>query len=94
VASGVSAVTLAEALAEVQNESEANFPPRILWLIQRCNGKTQDRWNLIRPQNGLNKTDATLHAFTHFFWENYANKGAEVLSHYQSEQQLYLLRNF
>ncbi|KAJ7912786.1 hypothetical protein B0H13DRAFT_1874497 [Mycena leptocephala] len=84
VASGVSAVTLAEALAEVQNESEANFPPRILWLIQRCNGKTQDRWNLIRPQNGPNKIDATLHAFTHFFWENYANKGAEVLSHYQT----------
>ncbi|KAJ6538060.1 hypothetical protein B0H19DRAFT_1270430 [Mycena capillaripes] len=86
VASGVSAV----ALKAAQDEHQATSPedvsvsdaPQILWLIQRYNGKTQERCNLLKPQtHPPNKIDATLLALTHFFWNEYRTD--EVMSHYQ-----------
>jgi hypothetical protein len=54
VASGVSAVTLKDAQDEYQATSPDDVSvsaiPQIHWLIQRYNGKTQDRCNLLKPQ--------------------------------------------
>jgi hypothetical protein len=87
VASGVSAVTLKAAQDEYQATSaddvSVSATPQIHWLIQRYNGKTQDRCKLLKPQaHSPNKIDATLLALTHFFWNEYRTD--EVMSHYQS----------
>ncbi|KAJ6561015.1 hypothetical protein B0H10DRAFT_1966669 [Mycena sp. CBHHK59/15] len=89
VASGVSAEALEAAGDEYKAAAPGTFPddstPGVFWLIQRYNGKSQDRWNLMRPQ-GLqpNKIDGTLFAFTHFFWERFGAKKRGYLSQYQS----------
>ncbi|KAJ7257228.1 hypothetical protein B0H12DRAFT_476846 [Mycena haematopus] len=91
VASGVSVEVLQAAQEEYDTAVEDTFPaghrPKIFWLIQRYNGKAQDRWNLLRPlSTEPNKIDATLFAFTHFFWETVAVDATEqgVLSYYQT----------
>ncbi|KAJ7677008.1 hypothetical protein DFH06DRAFT_1122285 [Mycena polygramma] len=82
VASGVAEEDM---VAGVDDEGKP-YSPRIIWVLQRCNGKTQDRLNLVRPQHlQPNKIDATLLAFAHFFWEKHV-KGPEVLSHLQTSQ--------
>ncbi|KAJ6463846.1 hypothetical protein C8R47DRAFT_77716 [Mycena vitilis] len=82
VASGVAEEDMA---AGEDNEGKP-YSPKIIWVLQRCNGKTQDRLNLVKPQQlQPNKIDATLLAFAHFFWEKHV-EGPEVLSHFQTSQ--------
>ncbi|KAJ7684212.1 hypothetical protein DFH06DRAFT_1738 [Mycena polygramma] len=82
VASGV-----AEEDMDAGVDDEGNpYSPQIIWVLQRCNGKTQDRLNLVKPQQlQPNKIDATLLVFAHFFWEKHV-EGPEVLSHFQTSQ--------
>ncbi|KAJ7133798.1 hypothetical protein C8R46DRAFT_1362338 [Mycena filopes] len=89
IASGVSAEVLQAAQHEYATGEDGEFPPElspsIVWLIQRCNGKAQDRWNLLKPQPlQPNKIDATLLSFAHFYWEKYGSKCPAVLSYFQA----------
>ncbi|KAJ6474301.1 hypothetical protein C8R45DRAFT_1103274 [Mycena sanguinolenta] len=88
VASGVTTKVLQDAQLMFDTAEKGTFSsdhrPRILWLIQRYNGKTQDRWNLMKPQNLTpNKIDATVLGFTHFYWQVFGPERSGVLSHYQ-----------
>jgi hypothetical protein len=90
VASGVSPEALKAAQEEYKSDESNKFPPnagpRVFWLIQRYNGKAQDRWNLVKPQSlEPNKIDTTLFALTHFLWEDMESDQGAVVSHYQSK---------
>ncbi|KAK7046459.1 hypothetical protein R3P38DRAFT_3257815 [Favolaschia claudopus] len=88
VASGVTVDVVKAANQEYEAGEEGEFAPerepRVLWLIQRYTGMAQDRYNLQKTQNATrNKLEATLSAFTHFFWEEFDAPKFGFLSHYQ-----------
>ncbi|KAJ7729853.1 hypothetical protein DFH07DRAFT_781822 [Mycena maculata] len=86
VASGVTLADLKTAQEEHKiGECPTTPAPQIVWMIQRANSKAQDRWNFLKPETfQQNKIDATLVAFTHFFWEKHASSKAECLSYFQT----------
>ncbi|KAJ7100834.1 hypothetical protein B0H15DRAFT_995494 [Mycena belliarum] len=89
VASGISTEFLETAREECTADTAGVFPseykPEIVWLIQRCNGKTQDKWNLMKPGAfSRSKIDATIMAFAHFVWHSTHDGPDSVFSHLQS----------